>query len=125
MKKGDGSLEGVFLTRSLCMNQERQGGIIGLQGSLIGRKIDIRNNVEILLGRDAEQCDVVIQGSKVSRLHCGIRFNYYSNDYTVCDYSTNGTYVGEEKLVIHREKKRVLPGTVLRLGNDENIVQLY
>lgn len=85
--KGDEKVADVYLTQSLCMNQNRQGGIIGLKGTLIGRRIEIRNNVEVVLGRDPGQVDVVIHGSKVSRMHCGIRFNYYGNDYTICDYS--------------------------------------
>ena len=114
----------VYVTSSLCMNQVRQGGIIGLKGNLIGRRIEIRNNVEVILGRDAEQADVVIHGSKVSRMHCGIRFNYHGNDYTVCDYSTNGTLIGDTEVLLHKEKRRVPRGTILKLGNDENIIQL-
>lgn len=114
----------VYLTQSLCMNQNRQGGIIGLKGTLIGRRIEIQNNVEVVLGRDPDQVDVVIHGSKVSRMHCGIRFNYHGNDYTVCDYSSNGTFIGEEKVLLHKEKKRVPPGTILILGNEENVIQL-
>lgn len=122
--RGDDELEGVFLTKSLCMNQTRQGGIIGIKGSLIGRRIELRSNAEVILGRDAEQADIVVQGSKISRMHCSIRFNYHGNDYTVCDFSTNGTLIGEEGVLLHHEKRRVQPGTVLKLGNDETIIQL-
>lgn len=114
----------VYLTRSLCMNQERQGGIIGLKGNLIGRRIEIQNNVEVILGRDSAQADIVLYGSKVSRIHCGIRFNYHGNDYTVCDYSSNGTFIGEDRVLLHKEKRRVPPGTILILGNEENVIQL-
>lgn len=122
---GDDKVEGVYLTKSLCMNQIRQGGIIGIKGSLIGRRIELQNNAEIVIGRDAEQVDLVINGSKVSRIHCSIRFNFHRNDYTICDYSTNGTYIGKEELLLHKDKKRVPPGTILKLGNDENVLQLY
>lgn len=114
----------AYLTQSLWMNQVRQGGIIGLKGSLIGRRIEIKNHVEVVLGRDPDQVDVVIHGSKVSRMHCGIRFNYHENDYTVCDYSSNGTFVGEDRIPLHKEKKRVPSGTILILGDEENVIQL-
>lgn len=117
-------MSSVYITKSLCMNQTRQGGIIGIKGNLIGRRFELRNNAEVILGRDGEQCDIVIHGSKVSRIHCTIRFNFHSNDYTVCDCSQNGTLAGEEEFLIHKEKRRVKPGTILKLGNNENIIQL-
>lgn len=122
--RGDDKLSDVYLTKSLCMNQTRQGGIIGIKGSLIGRRIEIRSNAEVILGRDGSESDIVIQGSKVSRMHCSIRFNYHGNDYTVCDFSTNGTFVGKEGVAIHHEKKRVPPGTILMLGSEDTIIQL-
>lgn len=118
-------MAGVYLTKSLSMNQTRQGGIIGIKGSLIGRRFDFQNNAEIMLGRDATQVDIVVKGRKVSHSHCSIRFNVHRNDYTVCDCSLNGTLIGQEEILLHRDKKRVPPGTILKLGNDENIIQLY
>lgn len=113
-----------YITRSLTMNQDRKGGIIGLKGSLIGRRFDVRNNVDILFGRDSSQVDVVVRGEKVSRVHLSIRFNYYRNDYTVIDCSTNGTYIGENRYYLHKDKRRVPSGTILMLGDEENILQL-
>jgi pSer/pThr/pTyr-binding forkhead associated (FHA) protein len=63
------------------------------------------------IGRGPE-ATVVIQGEKVSRLHCGIR--PWENDYVLKDYgSTNGTLVNESRIQVAVIK----PGDVIRIGN--------
>ncbi len=49
----------------------------------------------VLLGRDA-QCNLVVMGASVSRMHC--RISYALGHFTLTDTSTNGTFVrfGEE-----------------------------
>ncbi len=63
------------------------------------------------IGRGPE-ATVVVQGEKVSRLHCGIRL--WQDDYVLKDYgSTNGTLLNEIKVPVAVIK----PGDVIRIGN--------
>lgn len=47
---------------------------------------------EIIIGRDADCSHIVIQSEKVSRKHCGIRYDSANGTYMVTDYSANGLY---------------------------------
>ncbi len=70
------------------------------------------------IGR-APEATVVIQGEKVSRIHCGIRL--WDNDYVLKDYgSTNGTMVNELRIQVAVIK----PGDVIRIGNIRLMVDL-
>ena len=52
----------LSVTKSLAMNRPEGGAIIGIRGSNIGRILRIQPEVEIVLGRDAERCDICFQG---------------------------------------------------------------
>ena len=63
------------------------------------------------IGR-APEATVVVQGEKVSRLHCGIRF--WENDFVLKDYgSTNGTMLNETRV----QAAVIKAGDVIRIGN--------
>ena len=65
----------------------------------------------ITLGRSTE-ADILIEDEKVSRMHCGIR--YEDGEYSVRDLkSRNGTYVNGELV----DWMRLSPGDKIRLGS--------
>ena len=68
----------ITVTRSLALNRESAGAIIGIKGYL---KPDQR----VLLGRDASQCDILLMGDMVSRVHCSIYFDGDKGKYIVND----------------------------------------
>ena len=117
-------MENVYVTKSLCMNQKHLGGVVGIKGELIGRRFDLRDNTDVFFGRDSSEVDVAVHGAKVSRIHLSIRFNRKTNDYTVQDCSSNGTYIGPDKFLLHKDKRRVSAGTILLIGDEENVLQL-
>lgn len=43
----------VFLTRSLSMNQEPAGALVGIRGIWLGAIIRMQDEEEIIIGRDA------------------------------------------------------------------------
>jgi pSer/pThr/pTyr-binding forkhead associated (FHA) protein len=63
------------------------------------------------IGR-APEATVVVQGEKISRIHCGIRA--WESDFVLKDYgSTNGTLLNETRV----QAAVIKPGDVIRVGN--------
>ena len=94
----------ITVTRSLAMNQDDAGAIIGIKGYLIGKIIRLKPEQRVLLGRDASQCDVVLSGDMVSRVHCSICYDGKKKTYIVNDLSTNATSIGrliDDDIIIH------------------------
>lgn len=114
----------ITVTRSLAMNQDDMGAIIGEKGHLIGKIIRLRPNQRVLLGRDAAQCDILIKGDMVSRVHCSIQYNGKNRQYTVCDLSSNGILVNQKYMLEKRKETQVPSGSKLYIGSEDNIICL-
>ena len=64
----------------------------------------------IVIGRDPERCDVVVEDGSVSGVHCRVFYSADDASYYVEDLgSSNGTWIH------HRQVEAVLPGAPLRL----------
>jgi len=62
-----------------------------------------QSNTQVVIGR-AEECDVIVRGNLISRLHARIDFN--RNRFMLTDQSTNGTFVhidGSPEVYLRRE----------------------
>ncbi len=117
-------MENVTITRSIAMNRKTGGAIVGIKGSCLGKILRIQPEAEILLGRDTNICDICFESGKVSRKHCGITYHITNNSYTVCDYSANGTFLGNGQR-LDRECSYELPsGTELWIGTKEDVIKL-
>jgi len=80
--------------RSDVQRMVNHGSIVGVSGMYRNATIDIPAGEEIFIGRDAVEVHVIIDQDteRISRKHCGIRYNTADGSYIVTDYSTNGTY---------------------------------
>ncbi|MBE5932164.1 MAG: FHA domain-containing protein [Lachnospiraceae bacterium] len=108
------------VTRSLAMNKDKRGAIVGLKGFLAGKIIHLNSDSLSLVGRDPAQCDVVIKGDSVSRVHFHIRYNSATEDYTIKDCSKNGVVIdGKYKLKPNVDIK-VNSGNKIWVGNSDN-----
>lgn len=110
------------LTRSLAMNNDETGGIIGIQGYLIGKIIRLKQDTRVYIGRDESQCDIIVLGDRVSRVHCVI--SYSNGGYTICDMSSNGILVNNKYMLEKNKETRLRSGTTLCIGSTENIIKL-
>lgn len=117
-------MENVSVTRSLALNRVPGGAVIGVRGENFGKIVCIRPEVEILLGRDTNLCDIFFHNGKVSRKHCGIVYHLKENAYSVYDYSTNGTYVKGGKRLKRGGNHGIPPGTELYIGTTEDVIKL-
>lgn len=117
-------MSGMTVTRSLALNRKQSGAIIGVKGQRLGDIIRIQPEVEIILGRNEAQSDILFDDPKISRKHCGIVYHSQTGNYSVCDYSRNGLYRENGERLKRGWNERILPGTAICLGNDRNIIRL-
>ena len=88
-------------------------------------KFPLSVNEELRIGRDAKHSNIVLSEANrsISGLHCGISFNALENAYFVTDYSSNGTFVAGNRLLL-QTPQRVERGTVVKLGSGEFVIRL-
>ena len=101
-------------------------GLSGLSGMYAGQNIPMVPNNELIIGCDALLANVVVDrnADNVNRKHCGIRFDPYRNYYTVVDYSSNGTFNDGGSRLIANMPTTMQRGTIIALGNRENMFRL-
>lgn len=117
-------MEHVSITRSLAMNQKPGGAIVGIRGSNLGKILRIQPEIEVLLGRDSEKCDVYFSDPKVSRIHCSVVYHLKENVYSIYDYSSNGVFLTDGSLLKRGVNDGILPGSELWLGTPKEAVKL-
>ncbi len=78
------------------------------------RKIADIDKIEFVIGRKDESANLVIEHQGVSSTHAAIRFE--KKRFYIEDLSTNGTFVGNEKLE-SGQKRHLLPETHVRFGS--------
>ena len=107
------------------VNKAENGGIEVLSGEYAGSRFTMTDNEEIRIGRDSRRADVVtdLVNKSISGLHCSIRYNAVHNRYTITDYSSNGTFVNNERLM-RENSVTVTSGTVVKLADGSMIFRL-
>ncbi|MDR2355006.1 MAG: protein kinase [Clostridiales Family XIII bacterium] len=63
-----------------------------VRGPFKGNKWAIPKNMDILIGRSSELCNIVIDDLNISRKHCRIRYDAQRNLFYIMDMSSNGTF---------------------------------
>lgn len=101
-----------------------EGRITVVSGEHQGKTFTFRAGEEMILGRDPALSSIVFQYPKVSRRHCGIRFDAASGNYQVTDYSSNGTRLSNGAMVSAGSYTAIAPGTVIYLGNQHEAIQV-
>ncbi|WP_444995978.1 adenylate/guanylate cyclase domain-containing protein [Aliikangiella sp. IMCC44359] len=83
-----------------------------------------------VIGRDAQSCDLLVEGSQVSREHCEINFS--RGKFVLVDHSTNGCYLSlsnKEEFYLRREEYPLIGPTIVSLGipivQAEEIIELF
>ena len=74
---------------------EKKGHITAISGKEKGASYPISDGEEIIIGKDPKCAHIIVSNEyqKVSRIHCGIKYDAANDKYIVIDYSTNGTYI--------------------------------
>ncbi|MDO5574487.1 MAG: FHA domain-containing protein [bacterium] len=101
----------------------KPGGLIGICGTYNGSKIELAVNEQIMIGRDSAECNLVIVAPKVSRKHCLIQY-LGKEGYKITDFSSNGTFRNTDERLAKQIPVVVPAGTMISLGNQENVFRL-
>jgi hypothetical protein len=107
-------------------NRSASCGLTGLSGMYAGQDMPIAPSDDLIIGRDASLANVIIDqnADKVSRKHCGVRFDSARNCYTVIDYSSNGTFTEGGSRLVANVPTTMQRGSVIALGSRENRFRL-
>ena len=104
-------------TRDFLKNQPSCGTLICTCGIYEGSMIRIKAEQRVLIGRDGNVVDVVINLPLVSRIHCEITYHKKEQKYEIIDYSSNGTFIEGNTRLIPKQVYLLNPETELSLGD--------
>ena len=126
-----------FLTMDISELANQQGGAREIPEkeveskaitTITGTKGQYENSIiefdgSLTIGRDPNSADLIIDDNNVSRLHCTITYEPNDRTYIVTDHSTNGTFIGRER--IEKGKSKLVPkGTFIIIGQSGNNFRL-
>lgn len=111
-EKNDASEEEQIssVTTLTATKGQYEGSIIEFDGSIV-------------IGRDPACSELIIDDSNVSRMHCTITFDPSDRIYIITDHSTNGTFIGRERLE-KGKSKIVNKGSFVIIGQSGNNFRL-
>ena len=112
------------VSHSLRRKQAENGALICTSGTYLGSIIRIKPEQRILIGRDGNVCDIVINLPMVSRSHCDIIYHKENNEYAIVDYSGNGTFINGTTRLVPNETYLLKPGTELCFGDQLTVYKL-
>ena len=93
--------------------------IVELSNNVAHRKMYLRPNEVINIGRSNKACQYVVsQANNISRLHCSLRFD--GQRVFITDLSTNGTFFANGKRLTHRKEYVLIPNTKFYLVSAKN-----
>lgn len=116
--------ETMQVTRSLALSSEPSGGLICIRGRQLGHMISLPADRIMTFGRDPAECNIVLNDSLVSRLHCQITYIAAMEKYRIVDFSKNGTFLGDGTRLQSGKEYYVKSATEIYLGNSDNLYKL-
>jgi serine/threonine protein kinase len=84
----------------------------------------VPKNMDMVIGRSPEQCHIVINEEKISRVHCMVRFDEKAMCFYLQDVSTNGTYLSNGQQIAKNEVYTLQSGESFNLLSNEYSVRL-
>ena len=104
--------------------KDGEGTVEILAGEYTGAVLPVKVGEDLVIGRDPQRANMVVTASAaVSGLHCRIRYDAQTGRYLVTDYSSNGTFLNNERLT--REKTAYASkGAVVKLADGEMVLRL-
>lgn len=90
------------------------GKIHCIGGELAGAQFHIKDSV--IIGKNAQQCNIILSNSTISKKHCIIRVIPDLNMYSVEDCSKNGTHYFDGTLFVKNKVTTVPRGTIIYMG---------
>lgn len=101
-----------------------RGRVTVMKGAGVGSSVTIGSLERIRIGRNSKDSELALPSRNISRLHCTAEYDGMKNMYIITDYSTNGTFIGEQRLP-KGIPVMLPPGTVLMLAGSDNQIELF
>ncbi len=102
---------------AIALNPQDRRRTLRLRLSIGDRAVIVdHDHVQTVIGR-ADECDLIVRGNLISRLHARIDFN--RNRFLLTDQSTNGTFVqmvGQEEAFVRRDTVPIKGEGMIGLG---------
>lgn len=97
-----------------------KGAIVALSGKESGYRYPMEDGEELIIGKDPSVAHIIVDSGheRISKKHCGVKWNAGMNQYQVIDYSTNGTYINSIRKLSKGLFVTVPKGTIINLGKD-------
>ncbi len=118
----------VFREKHTSFSEEMpnfsSGKVTCISGEYQGCSFDLRVGEEFIIGRDPKYSQLILSYSKISRRHCGIKYNAENGSYLVKDYSSNGTMIAGGGKVASTHFQELPPGAVLYLATEKESFRL-
>ena len=100
-------------------------GAIRIQNGKYEDQLLVLQKGEILMiGRDINQCNLVLEAPWISKVHCSITYDVTRQCYLVTDYSINGTFLEDGARLPKDQIIELAPGSIVRIGEDGIGLQL-
>ena len=93
------------------------GGLLCVNGPYTGKRYSLVPGQEIVVGRDGEQCDIVINLPKISRRHFLITWLKNEECFEITDFSTNGIYINGDIRLEKNNRYEISAGDTIDLGD--------
>ncbi|MCC8127598.1 MAG: FHA domain-containing protein [Clostridiales bacterium] len=100
------------------------GVMTGVRGAFAGAQIPLNSGEEMVVGRSADICNIILEGDLISRKHCTICYDGRTGYYVVTDFSGNGTFIGSGARLPEGKRTSLAPGTVIWIGSKDVSFQL-
>lgn len=96
-----------------------RGVIVGVVGAYKDASFEIVDGSSLVFGRSPQDANIVFDqlATDISRKHCQITFDGRTNQYTVIDFSSNGTFLENGSQLEQGQPKQLARGTVIYLGS--------
>lgn len=103
---------------------QSRASITGISGPYKGVNINFKSDIEIIIGRDINLSDFIVNLPKVSKIHCKILYNSSLDHYEIIDDSTNGTFINGENRLVKNERYILEPDTTISFGDKSAVFKL-
>ena len=110
--------------RTLIKEDDNCGILTCIEGIYAGYIVKLEPEQPMMIGRDGNVADIIIQLPMVSRLHCRLVFHEDSGEYEITDYSTNGTFIHDEIRLIPKQNYVLEAGSTLCFGDRNNVFKV-
>jgi hypothetical protein len=117
---------GIAVNRESNHGAGAGGSITGTSGMYREVSFPINAGEEVLIGRDSALSHIVVDqnADKISRRHCGVKYDASAGMYYVTDYSSNGTFKEDGTRLLANVATPMPKGAIISVGSRQTSFRL-